>query len=81
MPNGAAQSGTSVGDCVRSDLPRVRSDEDASRVLELFLGGQVNTVLVVDDQQRVIGLVTPAEVNRALVLADALARGQAPRAA
>jgi Zn-dependent protease len=71
----------SIQSRVRTDLPKVRSDEDASRALELFLGGQVNTVLVVDDQQRVVGLLTPTEVKRALVLADAMMRGNAPRSA
>jgi Zn-dependent protease len=69
---------TRVGERMRTDLPKVRSDEDASRALELFLGGQTNTVVVVDDHEKVVGLLTPAEVQRALVLANAMGRGSAP---
>jgi len=41
------------------------------------LGGQANTVIVVDDRQRVVGVLTGAEVQRALALARAMGRGRA----
>ncbi len=46
-PDGQAST-ASIGGKVRLDLPRVRSDEDASRALDMFLGGQANAVIVAD---------------------------------
>jgi hypothetical protein len=75
-PDGEASS-PSIGQKVRVDLPRVQSDEDASRALELFLGGQASAVVVVDHDQRIVGLLTQEDVQRALALANAMGLGRA----
>jgi Zn-dependent protease len=75
-PDGQTGS-PSIGEKVRVDLPRVQSDEDASRALELFLGGQANAVIVVDHDQRIVGLLTQEDVQRALALANAMGHGRA----
>jgi Zn-dependent protease len=67
-----------IADKVRVDLPRVHSDDDASRALEMFLGGQANAVVVVDRDQRIVGLITQEDVQRALALANALGRAKSP---
>jgi CBS domain-containing protein len=74
-PNGPGNP--SIGEKVRSDLPRVNSSEDASRALDMFLGGQVNAVVVVDQDQRVVGLLTQDDVQRAVALAHAMGQGRA----
>jgi hypothetical protein len=75
-PDGEAESPV-IGDKVRADLPRVQSDEDASRALEMFLGGRSNAVVVVDHDQRIVGVLTEPDVQRALMLANAIGRGRA----
>jgi Zn-dependent protease len=75
-PDGQTR-GSNIGDKVRIDLPRVQSDEDASRALEMFLGGQANAVIVVDHDQRIVGLLTQEDVRRALALANAMVQGRA----
>jgi Zn-dependent protease len=75
-PDGEATS-PSIGAKVRVDLPRVQSDEDASRALEMFLGGQASAVVVVDHDQRIVGLLTQEDVQRALALANAMGLGRA----
>jgi uncharacterized membrane protein len=67
----------SIGEKVRSDLPRVNSNEDASRALDMFLGGQTSAVVVVDQDQRIVGLLTQDDVQRALALANAMGHGRA----
>jgi Zn-dependent protease len=74
-PDGEAGS-PNIGDKVRVDLPRVQSDEDASRALDMFLGGQANAVIVVDHDQRIVGLLTQEDVQRALALANAMGHGR-----
>jgi Zn-dependent protease len=76
-PDGESGS-PNIADKVRLDLPRVQSDEDASRALEMFLGGQANAVVVVDHDQRIVGLLTQEDVQRALALANALGRPKSP---
>jgi Zn-dependent protease len=75
-PDGETSS-PSIGEKVRVDLPRVRTDEDASRALDMFLGGQANAVIVVDHDQRIVGLLTQEDVQRALALANAIGHGRA----
>jgi Zn-dependent protease len=76
VSRGAASS-QNIGDKVRIDLPRVQTDEDASRALDLFLGGQTNAVIVVDRDQKIVGLLTEADVQRALALANAMGQHKA----
>ena len=76
-PDGESTS-PNIADKVRVDLPRVQSDEDASRALEMFLGGQANAVIVVDHDQRIVGLLTQEDVQRALALANAVGRTRSP---
>jgi Zn-dependent protease len=75
------RSNPSIGEKVHSDLPRVNSNEDASRALDMFLGGQTSAVVVVDQDQRIVGLLTQDDVKRALALANAMGYGRAKSAA
>jgi CBS domain-containing protein len=47
---------------------RVRADEDAAPALEALSSGQARSVVVVDAEDHVLGLVTPNELRRAVLL-------------
>ncbi|WP_437287031.1 site-2 protease family protein [Sorangium sp. So ce406] len=66
-----------VGAVMPVDVPRARADDDASRSIDVLASGEASAVAVLDGGEHVIGLVTTAEIQRALALAGALG---APRA-
>jgi Zn-dependent protease len=57
-----------VAEVMRRDMPKVYVGEEASRSLEAMANGDGSVVAVLDEVQHVIGLVTPAEVQRAMAL-------------
>ena len=62
-------SATSLGDiaCPPGELPTARPDEPLVSLLGRLDGCPDGRAVVVDDEGRVIGLVTPADINRALM--------------
>jgi Zn-dependent protease len=61
-----------VGAAMSRDVPRAHAGDDASRSIEAVASGEASVVAVLDEGERVIGLVTPAEIQRALALVGAL---------
>ncbi|AUX26679.1 neutral zinc metallopeptidase [Sorangium cellulosum] len=61
-----------VGAVMPVDVPRARASDDASRSIEALASGEASAVAVLDEGEHVIGIVTPAEIQRALALAGAL---------
>ncbi|WP_437831305.1 site-2 protease family protein [Sorangium sp. So ce1153] len=54
------------------DVPRAHADDDASRSIDVLASGEASAIAVLDGGEHVIGLVTTAEIQRALALAGAL---------
>ncbi|WP_437926498.1 site-2 protease family protein [Sorangium sp. So ce291] len=75
LGRGAAPA--TVGAVMPVDVPRAHADDDASRSIDALASGEASAVAVLDGGEHVIGLVTTAEIQRALALAGAL---DAPRA-
>ncbi|WP_437657058.1 site-2 protease family protein [Sorangium sp. So ce1182] len=75
LGRGAAPA--TVGAVMPVDVPRAHADDDASRSIDALASGEASAVAVLDGGEHVIGLVTTAEIQRALALAGALG---APRA-
>ncbi|XXX75795.1 site-2 protease family protein [Sorangium sp. So ce134] len=61
-----------VGAVMPADVPRARAGDDASRSFDALASGEASAVAVLDEGEHVIGLVTTAEIQRALALAGAL---------
>ncbi len=66
-----------VSQAVRRDLPVVHPDDDASEVLDRLAARDATMALVVDAGGEAVGIVTPADVERAMLLAS-LAPGPPP---
>jgi Zn-dependent protease/predicted transcriptional regulator len=68
----AARGGadTPVESVMHTDLPPVHADEDAARTLDLLTHGGADAVVVLNWRDEVIGLVTQAEIQRAVTLAS-----------
>jgi Zn-dependent protease len=60
-----------MSDAMRTDLPVVHTRDDASRMLDALSGSDANAVVVLDDADEVVGLVTPDELARAVALGSA----------
>ncbi|XYH96844.1 site-2 protease family protein [Sorangium sp. So ce1128] len=75
LGRGAAPA--TVGAVMPVDVPRAHADDDASRSIDALASGEASAVAVLDGGEHVIGLVTTADIQRALALASALG---APRA-
>jgi CBS domain-containing protein len=75
---GGAPSAT-VGAAMRTDLPVLHAHDDASGTLDILSRSETNAVVVLDRNDRVIGLVTPAEVQRAMALLGAISGRSLPR--
>ncbi|WP_437633272.1 site-2 protease family protein [Sorangium sp. So ce854] len=69
-----------VGAVMPVDVPRARADDDASRSIDALTSGEASAVAVLDGGEHVIGLVTAAEIQRALALAGALGELRTPGA-
>ncbi|XXT18479.1 site-2 protease family protein [Sorangium sp. So ce429] len=70
LGRGAAPA--TVGAVMPVDVPRAHADDDASCSIDALASGEASAVAVLDGGEHVIGLVTPADVQRALALAGAL---------
>ncbi|WP_437936840.1 site-2 protease family protein [Sorangium sp. So ce341] len=68
-----------VGAVMPVDVPRARAGDDASGSLDALASGEASAVAVLDEGEHVIGLVTSAEIQRALALAGALGAAGAGR--
>ncbi|MDI1450606.1 site-2 protease family protein [Polyangium sp. 6x1] len=60
-----------VGKAMRTDVPRVHTRDDAAATLDALVNGDAEAVLVLDEGEHVVGLVTPADLQRALALLGA----------
>ncbi|AKT36788.1 neutral zinc metallopeptidase [Chondromyces crocatus] len=60
---------------IRSDLPRVHARDDASHSIDALTAGDTGAVAVLDETEHVVGLVTPAEIQRAMALLGAVQAG------
>ncbi|XXY54551.1 site-2 protease family protein [Sorangium sp. So ce269] len=77
LGRGAAPA--TVGAVMPVDVPRAHADDDASRSIDALASGEASAVAVLDGGEHVIGLVTTAEIQRALALAGALGGPRAGR--
>lgn len=59
-------SGLTIGDVVRTDVPRLRRDAPLSDVLDAVVSTRLNRALVLDADGKVIGVVSDAELVRRL---------------
>jgi CBS-domain-containing membrane protein len=65
--SGAEHAGAmAVGDLMRSDAPVVRSESDLATLLDVVISTRLNRAVVVDDQNRVVGVVSDADVLRSV---------------
>jgi Zn-dependent protease/predicted transcriptional regulator len=67
-----------VQSAMHTDLPTVHPEDDAAKTLDLLTRGGANAVVVLDGRDEVIGLVTQADVERAVALASLARVGQYP---
>lgn len=66
-----------VATAVRKELPRVHTRDDASTTLDSLMSGEVDAVVVLDESEHIVGLVTASDVQRAMTfLAATMPRGQ-----
>jgi CBS domain-containing protein len=65
-PESPARRGRTIGEVMRRDVPTVRPDAPLAEVLDVVVGTRLGRALVVDEDGRVIGLVSDAELVRRL---------------
>jgi CBS-domain-containing membrane protein len=63
-----------VGKAMRTDVPRVHARDDAAATLDALVNGDAPAVIVLDEGEHVIGLVTQADLERAMALLTAAGR-------
>jgi Zn-dependent protease len=63
-----------VAAAVRKELPRVHARDDAATTLDPLMNGEVDAVVVLDETEHIVGLVTAADVQRAMTFLAAMAR-------
>jgi CBS-domain-containing membrane protein len=56
-------------------LPKVHARDEAAQSIAALASGDVGVVAVVDEFEHVIGVVTPAELQRAMALVGAIQAG------
>jgi len=66
---------STVAAAVRKELPRVHTRDDASATLDSLMSGDVDAVVVLDDSEHIVGLVTQTDVQRAMTFLAAMSRG------
>jgi Mg/Co/Ni transporter MgtE len=64
-----------VATAVRKGLPRVHAKDDASTTLDPLMNGDVDAVVVLDESEHIVGLVTTADVQRAMTFLGTMSRG------
>ncbi|MDX1623358.1 MAG: CBS domain-containing protein [Gemmatimonadota bacterium] len=60
--NGGRLEGLSVGDCMTEHPVTVQQDDEIGRVLEMMAGSRVRRVPVVDEENRLVGIVAQADI-------------------
>jgi Zn-dependent protease len=60
-----------VGKAMRTDVPRVHARDDAATTLDALVNGDAEAVIVLDEGEHIVGLVTPADIQRAMMLLGA----------
>ena len=59
-------AGRTIGDVVRTDVPRLREQSPLSEVLDAVVSTRLNRALVLDDAGKVVGVVSDAELVQRL---------------
>ncbi len=67
-----------IGSAMRKELPRVHTIDDASTTLETLMNGEADAVVVLDEREHIVGLVTHAEIQRAMTFMGMATRDQRP---
>lgn len=70
IPETAPRPARTIGDVMRTDVPVVGRNASVGEVLDAVVSTRLNRALVVDEQQRVVGVVTDAILLRRLSPAD-----------
>jgi len=73
-PEWTQQPRAAVASVMRKELPRVHTRDDAAATLDSLMSGDVDAVVVLDDFERIVGLVTPFDMQRAVAFLGAVAR-------
>ena len=63
-----------VATAMRKELPRVHTKDDAASTLDTLMNGDVDAVVVLDDSEHIVGLVTAADIQRAMTFLGAMSR-------
>jgi len=69
-----------VAAAMRTDQPKVHARDDAAKSIEALASGEASAVAVLDEREHVIGLVTAAEIQRAMALVEVIRAGRAAAA-
>ena len=59
---------------LRKELPRVHARDNAATTLDPLMNGDVDAVVVLDETEHIVGLVTADDVQRAMAFLGAMAR-------
>jgi CBS domain-containing protein len=62
----AVAGATAIRDIMRSEVPVVRGDADLAELLDVVVSTRLNRAVVVDEDGRVVGVVSDADVVRSL---------------
>jgi Zn-dependent protease len=68
-----------VGAALRADVPKVHTQDDAATTLDALTTGDADTVVVLDQEEHVVGVVTPDDLRRAFALLGAMGGDRPPR--
>jgi len=63
-----------VAAVLRKELPRVHMRDNAATMLDPLMNGEVDAVVVLDETEHIVGLVTADDVQRAMTFLGAMAR-------
>lgn len=63
-----------VETAMRKELPRVHAGDDAVTTLDPLMNGEVDAVVVLDESEHIVGLVTAMDVQRAMTFLGAMSR-------
>ena len=74
-PDRGEEGAGTVAAAMPRSMPRVHARDDASPSIAALASGEVGVVAVLDDYEHVIGVVTPAEIQRAMALVGAIRGG------
>lgn len=74
-PTERGEGAGTVAEAMPRTIPRAHARDDASPSIAALTSGEAGVVAVLDDFEHVIGVVTPAEIQRALALVGAIQAG------